>query len=461
MNRRNLRTLLCACWLAVVYGSLPLKAAEKQETPAERGFRLLTTKAYLPPDFTPEIFSELWKRWPPALRDQAAQATPEQRRAMAFDYYGLVEVPERGANGAPLGYVDNGQGGWAMNCLACHSGTVAGRAILGVPNSNYALADLISDVLHTKLRLKQPLGHMELGSFTIPLGGSRGTTNAVVFGVALESFRDKDLVVHKEYPLQPLLHHDLDAPPFWNVKKKTHMYYDAFVKKGHRSLLQFILLPRNGPETVKSWENDYRDILAWIESLEPPAYPWPVNQPLADAGQKIFDRQCAECHGTYGPQGSYPNRVLALKEVGTDPLRLQALTPEYRRKYGESWLAHHDPSQVRPETPGYLAPPLDGIWASAPYLHNGSVPTLWHLFHPDQRPKVWQRSKNGYDQQRVGLEVQTFDTPPPLPDGADEATHERQFFNTQLRGKSSAGHTYPAQLTEPERQAVLEYLKTL
>ena len=64
---------------------------------------------------------------------------------------------------------------------------------------------------------------------------------------------------------------------------------------------------------------------------------------------------------------------------------------------------------------GYVPPPLDGIWASAPYFHNGSVPTVWHVLHPDERPKVWLRSEDGYDFKSVGLEFEIFETLPPQP----------------------------------------------
>jgi cytochrome c peroxidase len=107
---------------------------------------------------------------------------------------------------------------------------------------------------------------------------------------------------------------------------------------------------------------------------------------------------------------------------------------------------------------GYVAPPLDGIWATAPYFHNGSVPTLWHVLHSTERPKVWSRSEDGYDQVKVGLEVTTFEH---LPAEAKTAAERRRYFNTQQFGKSAAGHTFPDALSEKEKTAVLEYLKTL
>jgi hypothetical protein len=107
---------------------------------------------------------------------------------------------------------------------------------------------------------------------------------------------------------------------------------------------------------------------------------------------------------------------------------------------------------------GYVAPPLDGLWASAPYLHNGSVPTLWHLLHPDKRPVVWRRTCAEFDAERVGLDVETWDE---LPTAIESADERREYFDTRHYGKSAAGHDFPAKLSEPQRAALLEYLKTL
>ena len=90
------------------------------ETAAERGFRLVTTKPYVPADFPESLFEELWTVWPEALKQHAAEASPAERRRMAFERYGLMERPGSEGAGPPLGYTSDGKGGWAMNCLACH-----------------------------------------------------------------------------------------------------------------------------------------------------------------------------------------------------------------------------------------------------------------------------------------------------------------------------------------------------
>ena len=79
-----------------------------------------------------------------------------------------------------------------------------------------------------------------------------------------------------------------------------------------------------------------------------------------------------------------------------------------RYGYQLSWFGQLDDKKVVTDPGGYVAPPLDGIWASAPYLHNGSVPTFGTCSTADARPVVWQRSEDGYDQEKVGLEVTTM-----------------------------------------------------
>ena len=450
--------------ISLVSGGVPLCAQDSGTGPvaaftpsAARGYQLLTTKPYLPPDFDQQVFDELWKSWPKDLRNQARDATPAVRRQLAFTRYGLIESPDHPGEGPAWGYTPDGQGGWVMNCLSCHGGQVNGKATFGLPNSNFGLETLVEDVRATKIRLGKKLTHMDMAQLGMPLGSTNGTTNSVIFGVALEAKRDADMRVLKKFAIPVMQHHDLDAPPFWNVKKKSRLYYDGLVKKHHRPLIQFVLLPRNDEKILAGWENDFRDILAWIESLEAPKYPWTIDTALADTGRTVFNQHCAKCHGTYGEQESYPEKVISLDILGTDPVRLQALKPDYRERFQHSWLSNYNTADPVWLPNGYLAPPLHGIWASAPYLHNGSVPTLWHLMHADARPKVWKRTPTGYDQQRLGLEISTSDT---VPEGLLSGDR-RQYFDTSKTSKSAAGHRFPEALSEDEKRSVLEYLKTL
>lgn len=461
-NRSHIQTRILVritlAFLACVFAFPPDQIQSADPTPAD-GYRILRAHQYLPPDFDREVFRELWTVWPEPERSAAERAAPSERRKLTFSYYGLMHAPdEQSDDAAPLGYVDDGRGGWVMNCLTCHGGKVAGRVIPGLPNTHLALQTLVEDVRSVKLRLKKPLAHLDLASVNIPFGQTIGTTNSVVFGIVLGTFRQPDMSVDLARKLPPLLHHDMDAPPYWNVRKKRTLYIDGFSPNTHRPLMQFMLLPRNSKETVYGWEDDFRAIQAWIHSVPVPKYPGPIDAALADTGRTVFTAHCARCHGSYGPDGRYEQRTIPITEIGTDRTRFDALTPAHRQWMKDGWMSNFGRDEVIVDSPGYVAPPLDGLWASAPYFHNGAVPTVWHVLHPDQRPVVWKRTEDGYDHTRLGLEVQTFEG---LPTDVKHPAHRRRFFDTRMPGKSAAGHDYPAALTEEERRSLLEYLKTL
>ena len=177
---------------------------------AARGRELLLEKAYLPADFDQEVFDELWTLWPEPLRSRAERAPVEERRRMAMERYGLTPHPNDPSRS--MQYVVGGDGRWTMSCLACHQGQVGGRAIPGLPNSNYALETLTEEVRLVKVKQRKPFGHMDMGSLLLPLGTTNGTTNAVIFGVALMRHRDADLNIVQRPPRFDLVHHDMDAP---------------------------------------------------------------------------------------------------------------------------------------------------------------------------------------------------------------------------------------------------------
>ena len=100
----------------------------------------------------------------------------------------------------------------------------------------------------------------------------------------------------------------------------------------------------------------------------------------------------------------------------------------------------------------YKARPLNGIWATAPYLHNGSVPTLWGLLQtPDARPVKFRVGSREFDPVNVGYST---DLGP-------------SFFNVLdddgnvIPGNANSGHTYGTQLTNVDKWALVEYMKTL
>ncbi|MGE0191510.1 MAG: cytochrome c [Planctomycetota bacterium] len=423
---------------------------------AAAGRRHLLETAYVPAALDQEIADNLWRVWSEPLRTQAAGLEPAARRGLMFRHYGF-DVRPGDTEGPPLQMVVTPEGTWHMSCFTCHAGHVAGQVIPGLPNAHLALQSLVDDVAKTKRLLGRKLVPSDLASSFLPFGETVGTTNAVVFSISLLRLRDANLDVVPPRGIPRLPHHDLDAPPWWHLERRRHLYIDGFAKPNHRALMQFLLVPQNGRNAVLAAEDDFRDIEAYVRSIQAPRWPFEVDGEKAARGGKVYETTCADCHGTYGEGGAYPETLVPIDVIGTDRVRLDALTVKDRTIYSTSWLTGYDPTGVRTDPGGYVAPPLDGIWASAPYLHNGSVPTLWHLLRPDRRPAAWRRDPGRYDEARVGLVIEEAPAPP----ATDDADARRRWFDTTKRGKSPAGHDFPAALTDAERDDLLEYLKTL
>ena len=108
---------------------------------------------------------------------------------------------------------------------------------------------------------------------------------------------------------------------------------------------------------------------------------------------------------------------------------------------------NHRPSKWRAPKK-YQARPLTAIWATAPYLHNNSVPTLYDLLLPAKdRRAVFYTGRREYDVQHLGFV-------------ADDDGRHRFKFDTSLSGNRNTGHAFGDTLTEPQRLDLLEYLKT-
>jgi mono/diheme cytochrome c family protein len=194
----------------------------------------------------------------------------------------------------------------------------------------------------------------------------------------------------------------------------------------------------------------------WIWTLPPPPYPYTVDRPLAARGATLYQQACLRCHGDHRFRdgirtGDGLGRVVDASDIGTDRHRLDSYTPAFAsNQYG---LFPSSPYRFRRfrKTNGYANHPLDGIWARAPYLHNGSVPTLRDLLEePQRRPAVFYRGYDVYDRERVG-----FVAVVPEERG-------RRFFryDTSIPGNSNAGHTYGTTLPDGDKLALVEYLKT-
>jgi hypothetical protein len=456
MSCRTLRVV------GVVTGCLwaaSLVAAEP--TPAERGKKALLEHSYSPPTITMNGFENLWKEW--GLK---AKPEPAEFAKLLRERYGLHDAPYAN-NGLPMGLREApllfGVGkGISLDCMLCHGGSIAGKSYVGLGNSTLELQAFFEET-----------SAADGGGRKTPFRFSRtrGTNEAGASSVFLLQYRDPDLKFHLTPVVDLDLRDDLceDVPAWWLLKKKKTMYYPgATDTRSVRSLMQFMMNPRNGPKDFAKAEAAFADIREYILSLEPPKYPLPIDRELAAKGEKLFTTNCSRCHGTYGEKWTYPNRVVPIDEIGTDRLRFDGISTKFADYYNKTWFAQEGAGWFGEgykiqATVGYQAPPLDGIWATAPYFHNGSVPTLYHVLNSKARPKIFTRSFSteleAYDSEKVGWKVKVLDK---APDPAKtEPLEFRKVYDTSKPGRGNGGHTYGDKLTDAERMAVIEYLKTL
>lgn len=280
--------------------------------------------------------------------------------------------------------VENGVEVINGNCFTCHASKINGELILGLGNSesdftqNFSLA---STAIQMGMKLKYGKNSPEteafesFGYYFEAIGPyiqteKIGVNPAARLAEACAMYRDPSDLSYTHDPLFNMPAYTLasDVPPLWNVKKKNALYYTA-VGKGDFTKLLFQASVLGIPDTLaarKAVEN-FKHVLAWIRTLEPPSFPGNINYEVAQKGQIIFEKKCSGCHGS---KESYPNKVVSLSIVKTDPYyAYYAMEAPIVQWYNQSWFAKSKPySKLEPE-PGYIAPPLDGIWATAPYLH--------------------------------------------------------------------------------------------
>lgn len=249
-------------------------------------------------------------------------------------------------------------------------------------------------------------------------------------------------------------------------KKKTRQWNGGVDALSMRVDMVNLLTPFNSAAHIKKHESTFKDIHEFVLSVEAPKYPFPVDQALAGKGRILFEETCARCHGSFEPNAEYPNKVVSLEAIGTDPILAQAISEKNVVAYNTSWFAEEKtpdgkPIQVTPRQ-GYQAPPLDGVWATAPYFHNASVPTIYHVLNSKARPKYYTRSygteKQDYDQRNMGVHIRVLENAPPanLP-----GIERRRIYDTTLPGQSNQGHTFGDHLSDRERRAIIEFLKTV
>jgi len=245
-----------------------------------------------------------------------------------------------------------------------------------------------------------------------------------------------------------------DMPSIWNLQKykpekKMRMNWAGDSHDARSVIIDSALgllgaKPHDKGEFLAQvdWLYDY------LSKKPAPKYPFPIDKAKAAAGEVVYDKTCASCHSSEKTGTRVP-----LAEVGTEKDRLDSWNKqaaiEANRIVKEMGIDR--PGLMEEDLIGYDVPFLDGIWLRAPYLHNGSVPTMRDLLTaPDQRTKVFYRGYDVYDQANVGFVTQ----------GAD-AERVGTKHDVSQRGGRNMGHSFGVNLSAGDKDSLIEYLKTL
>lgn len=445
----SLLTIGGLCWSLVS----AMKATDRSSV--ERGRDAVAAWQLSPGIWSLNAYDTVWKVW--GLKEKPAHFTQLFR-----ERYGLHEAPYDN-HGRPIGLSEvSGPFGnrLVQSCLLCHAGTVAGQTIIGLGNSTLELQALFEELTQADgIQLPLPIPQMSY---------VRGTTDPLNQLIYMLEYRDLDLNVQPRVVWRHTKDVCSDPLAWWLVKKKrTREWTGSIDARSTRMDMVNLLTPLNSADYIKRQEKVFADIKAFVHSIEAPKYPFAIDKALAERGHGVYRKHCANCHGTYGADGNYPNKIVPLEKIGTDPTLARATNhPHLVAFFNKSWLGQ----EVGPDgklfqvvkNEGYQAPPLDGIWATASYLHNSSVPTVYHVLNSKARPKIFTRTyRTGvedYDAVKLGWRITELDKPA----AADlPGIEQRKIYDTTLPGRGNTGHRYGDNLTEEERMAVIEYLKTL
>jgi hypothetical protein len=192
-----------------------------------------------------------------------------------------------------------------------------------------------------------------------------------------------------------------------------------------------------------------------------------VDTERAQRGRQVYQQYCSDCHG--GPEGSdwakgkREEQVIPASEVGTDNARVTFRYYDKLAQFILDFFPDGHPLKPKPEDlrtlppaeRGYITEPLEAVFTRAPYLHNGSVPTLAQLINLTPRLPVFYRGKSEFDAAEIGITVTTK---------PDDKHYFR--FDTSAYGNTNRGHDYPWAYGGPgwDKEALrdlLEYLKTI
>jgi len=372
---------------------------------------------------------------------------------------------------------------WTVNCLVCHTAEIDGVTYFGAGTKTFddlwlgeALKRLTSDRWRSLLSRES--------EDTAAAADARRILNAHHHDKIDSLTRARSTAFaasHVELYMRP--HHgqmpsvadvgrgDVKTPPLWHTAAKIPVgrwYVDGSFHGPYPLMASSMELEKDRPFdalvkiVMPRIKNQFESV---VGHLRPPRYPYAIDPALAARGRELFyskDVGCSRCHGEYDGRGNvrWPGMFA---DVGTDRSRLDVVSDGFTAAFNDSPLAYEGALM---KSRGYAATPLTGVWADFPYLHNGSVPTVYHLLGPvSERPKVFEvMAAKRLDRERLGQPLYTDPDMALIGEGEllRRFGRDRNWFNTARPGCGNDGHDVWARVrTDANRRALIEYLKTL
>jgi hypothetical protein len=466
----------------------------------------------------------VWVTLPEIFSDQV----PDHRTGQGYAAFGMIYEPKDKGNpyALPLGMSRRNVSGLDvvyLNCAACHTGTVRDtpgaepHIYPGMPAHQFDLGawgrfltTIPKDQRFSPQRILDQIDRMQ--DDPRRLVAKPDLINRLILRLyAINLMRDKLIILGQRLSFIdnatwgpgrvdtfnapkallnfPMEHADkkelmgnADFPSVWNqqARKGMHLHWDG----NNTSVDERNLSAAFGTGAYPPILDSARVLrmAKYLETAQPPHYPYHVDQPLADKGKPIYEHLCISCHGTrnppfrttqvgesescdYGAPGAEcVGTVVPLDEIGTDPYRFNSYTWLLAANQSTLYAGYEKDWGFRPPYPqrfqlfrkthGYASMPLDGIWLRGPYLHNGSVPTLNDLLKPwSARTKTFFRGNDVFDRDNVGF----------VSNVPEQNDRKFFYFDTSKDGNGNKGHEgkqYGTDLAADQKRALLEYLKT-
>jgi cytochrome c peroxidase len=239
----------------------------------------------------------------------------------------------------------------------------------------------------------------------------------------------------------------VDLPVIWNQKVRVGLWLHWDGNNNEIRERNYAAAMAIGATPFSVIEANFNKVTDFVLELPPPKFPFEVDTAKAEQGWNLYEQHCASCHQ---PGAEKVGTVTNIEEIGTDRHRLDSFTEALVEKFHSVDEGPFKFNAYR-KTQGYSNLPLDGVWARAPYLHNGSAVNLWQLLTPPaERLTEFYRGYPVYDPVEMGF-VHSG------PEAEKIGFHQK----ASEAGNANIGHEYGTDLTEEEKWALIEYLKTI